>query len=136
MKIRRATEDKFITRKASPGHMTELITLLSTGKGTWAEVASLIKSQPWEKVLIITDEFGSKFTGENVELIVLNLSKDTYALRDDIKNTLKDKINGLEVAVNISSGSGKEHMALLAALISTGVGFRLVTLSRNRMQEL
>lgn len=117
--------------------MTELIAVLSTGQGTWTEVSQLIKSQPWEKVFLITNEFGKRFAvPQNGELIVLNPDMGIEELRDDVIKKLSGKITGLEVALNMVSGSGKEHMAVLGALMRMGVGFRLVTKGDKRIQEI
>src|SRR3989338_8182189 len=116
--------------------MTELIVMLSTGKGTWAEVAHLIKSQPWSKVFIITNDFGKDFKSENAEVMVANFNKPIKLLRDDIHKMLNGKIKDLEVALNIVSGTGKEHMALLAAILKLGVGVRLVALENNEFLDL
>lgn len=117
--------------------MTELVALLSTGKGTWSEVARLIKSQEWEKVFLITNEFGSRFQGgENVELLLVDFNKDILMLRDEIRSKLNGKIKGLEVAVNFASGEGKEHMVLLSVLMKLGVGFRIVTVTEKGCEEV
>ena len=116
--------------------MTELVALLSTGKGTWAEVSQLIKSKPWEKVYLITNDFGKeKFKPDsNTELLVVNYNSQNY--HDDIYKILKSKIKGLEVAFNLSSGDGKEHMALVSALMRLGVGIRIVTLVNGEFRDL
>ena len=44
---------------------------------------------------------------------------------------LKPKINNLEVALSIASGSGKEHMALMSALINLPVGVRFTALTKD-----
>jgi hypothetical protein len=49
---------------------------------------------------------------------------------------LKDKIKGTEVALNLVSGTGKEHMAILAALLKLGVGIRLVALTKEGFKEI
>ena len=116
--------------------MTELIALLGIGKGTWAEVAHLIKSQQWTKVYIITNDFGKDFRADNAEVHVANFNKPTKQLRDDIHKILQGKIKDLEVAVNITSGTGREHMALLAAILKLGVGMRLVTVENNEFMDL
>ncbi len=118
--------------------MTELIALLSSGKGTWAEVAALIKSMPWEKVFLITDGFGKeKFhVDEKSELIVVDFTSNVFTLRNELKEKLKGKINDLEVALHLGSGNGKEHMALLSALLGLGIGFRLVTIGQKGFEEL
>ena len=42
--------------------MTELIAFLSTGKGTWANVSGLIKGESWDKVYLLTNDFGKEKT--------------------------------------------------------------------------
>ncbi len=117
--------------------MTELVALLSVGKGSWAEVGRLIKSQTWEKIFLIGDSFASKFNvPENAELILVDFNLPLVQLRDDMGAKLLDKIKGLEVAVNIISGEGKSHMALLGALIKSGVGFRIVAAGDSGVEEI
>jgi hypothetical protein len=107
--------------------MTSLIACLSTGKGSWIEVKKIIGSDSFEKVYLITNDFGKeKFqAAENTELIVIDTRADTAEMIKQILAGLGDKVKG-EVALNLTSGSGKEHMALFAALIKLGIGFRLV----------
>ncbi len=118
--------------------MTELIAFLSTGKGTWGQVGALTKKEDFEKVLLLTNDFGKEnFTAnERTELIVVNANDEEEKLRDQILNSLKDKVKGSEVAVNFTSGSGKEHMALMSALMKMGVGFRLVVSTQEGVKEI
>jgi hypothetical protein len=108
--------------------MTQLIGCLSSGKGTWGELSKIIKSENWDNIVLITNKFGKENFRpiENTELIEVNFDVDTKILRDIIINKLKNKIKGIEVAINISSGNGKEHMALLSAILKLGVGIRFV----------
>lgn len=58
------------------------------------------------------------------EMQITQLSK---ALLYELKSQLsKDKIVDLDIAVNISSGSGKIHSAAISALMKLGYGIRLV----------
>jgi len=117
--------------------MTDLVAFLSTGKGTWAHVSALIKGEKWDKVYLLTNEFGKdKFTtDENTELIVINSNASEEELRDEIAKILKEKAKG-EIAVNFISGSGKEHMALIGALMKSGVGFRFMVSTKEGIKEL
>jgi len=115
--------------------MTTLITLLSTGKGTWTEVVKLINSHDWDKIYIITNEFGQKTfqKKDNMELIVINSNDSIEKLISQIKDSLN--VSNTEVALNLSSGSGKEHMAVLSAVLKSGLGIRLVTFE-NKLEEI
>src|SRR3989338_4444303 len=106
--------------------MTELIACLSTGKGTWGHVARLMQDQEWDKIFLITNDYGKENFNANdkTELINVNMNFGLKELRDDIINKLGKKVKGTEVAVNFISGTGKEHMALMSALLKLGVGMR------------
>ena len=117
--------------------MTSLVACLSTGKGTWTEVVKLIKTGKFEKVFLVTNQFGKDtFKSSDVEMIVVDSSKDYNGLIDDIKDGLKGKILDTEVAVNLVSGTGKEHMAIMGALLQLGLGLRFVVATETGVQEL
>jgi len=119
--------------------MTELVAFLSTGKGTWGHVNRLlpgINGEKWEKVFLLTNEFGvqnfkPQEGQDNVELIQLNTKGDIKGLGEEILKKLKEKVQGSEIAVNFVSGDGREHMAFTSALMKLGVGFRLVALDKD-----
>ena len=117
--------------------MTILVALLSTGKGTWGHVARLITEIEWEQVIILTNDFGEeKFSHEKpIEKIKLDLRQPIPDLREDIIKELKPKLKG-EVAINFVSGDGKEHMALMSALIKLGIGFRFMALTKEGPKEV
>jgi len=118
--------------------MTELIACLSTGKGTWGHVSRLIQDGEWDKIFLVTNAFGKEnFTPEKEsEFLVVDPNKGLVELRDDIYNQLKEKVKGTEVGLNIVSGTGKEHMALVSAVLKLGVGIRLTALTKEGVQEI
>jgi len=117
--------------------MVELIACLSTGKGTWGHVNRLINEHEWDNVFLIANEFAKDFKSEKkIELILINSDKFLSEIVEDIKNKLKGKIKGIEVALNLISGSGKEHMAILAALLKLGIGIRFVALTKEGVKEI
>jgi len=118
--------------------MTQLIACLSTGKGTWSHVSRLINEEAWDKVFLITNSFGKEnFTSAEkpVEFMEIDQNKPLIELRDDIKTHLKDKLDG-DVAVNLISGTGKEHMAIISALLQLGVGIRLIAHTKEGIKEI
>lgn len=118
--------------------MTDLVACLSQGEKSWAHIARLIKEQDWKRIFLITNEFGKKnFKAEkNVEFIVVDMNKPVFELIEEIRKGLKGKITDLEVALNIVSGTGKEHMAILSALLKQGVGIRLIAVTKDGIKEL
>jgi len=118
--------------------MTDMIACLSTGKGTWIEVLKIIDSESWEKIFLVTNEFGLKNFSckKKVEFIVIDEKKTAQEITKDILAQMKNKIQGFEIALNIVSGSGKEHMALLAALLKLGLAVRFISFEENKVVEL
>jgi hypothetical protein len=111
----------------------ELIALLSTGKGTWGQVAGLIQKGEWEKVIVVGPPFAKEFTvqGEPFDFIEFDPNKNLVQLKKEFSSKLKTKFEGLEVALSIASGNGKEHMALQSALLNLPVGVRFTALTKD-----
>ncbi|MBT96493.1 MAG: hypothetical protein QF567_00650 [Candidatus Pacearchaeota archaeon] len=115
----------------------ELIALLSTGKGTWAQVAGLVKYGEWDNIILLGDDFAKEFRADRkTEFIKVNLDKKLKDLRDEFVKKLKGKIKGTEVALSLASGDGKEHMALISALINLPVGVRFAALTKEGIIDL
>jgi hypothetical protein len=118
--------------------MTELVACLSLGKGSWNYILSLIKEESWDNIFLITNEFGKeKFKAENnIQFVVVDFKKPVFELIKNIKDQLKGKIKGIEVAVNLVSGTGKEHMAIMAALLKLGLAIRFVVVTQSGVKEI
>jgi len=52
-------------------------------------------------------------------------------MKQEILKKLEGKIDGTEVALSIASGEGREHMALISALLSLPVGVRFTALTKE-----
>ena len=112
--------------------MTDLIACLSTGKGTIGHVKRVIEGMEWGKIFLITnDSVDESFNKENIEKISIDTGRTITEMSADIKKALDGKISDLEVALNVVSGEGREHMAVISALLRMGLGFRLVALTRE-----
>ena len=118
--------------------MTDLIAFVSSGEGTWGHVQRLITEGEFERVFLLTDHFGKeKFIVDHpVEFLLIDSSEPTSILAEHIRKALEGKIKDMDVAVNFISGNGKEHMALLSALLKLGLGIRLVVLTKDGIVEL
>lgn len=115
----------------------ELIALLSSGKGSWAQVSGLMTHGEWDRIILIGDEFAKQFTHQKqFEFIKVDLNKKLKELKEDFLQKLKGKISGTEVALSIASGDGKEHMALISALINFPVGIRFAALTKEGVIDL
>ncbi len=115
----------------------ELIALLSRGEGTWAQVSGLMKYGEWDKIILLGDEFAKKFSHEKTfEFIKIDLNKKIGELKKEFSEKLKNKIDGTEVALSIASGDGKEHMALISALLNLPAGIRFAALTKDGVIDL
>ena len=115
----------------------ELIALLSTGKGTWAQVAGLLTHGEWDKIVLVGDEFAKEFShAKDFEFIQMDLNKKLKELKQEFSGKLKGKFKGTEVALSIASGDGKQHMALISALINLPVGIRFAALTKEGVIDL
>ena len=117
--------------------MADLVCSLGTGKGTWLEVSNLAKIYDWKNIFIITNDFGKENfnCGKPVTFIIIDWNKDYYSIKEIIIKELKDKVSG-DVALNFSSGTGKEHMAILSSMLSIGVGLRFIVPENNQIKEI
>ena len=118
--------------------MTDLIACFSTGPGTGAHVLKVIEGMQWSNMYLVADKsFQGKIPErENMKILYIDPQKTIAELSSDIKSFLDGKISDLEVGVNFVSGTGKEHMALLLALLELGLGIRLVALTKEGVKVL
>jgi hypothetical protein len=111
----------------------ELVALLSTGKGSWGQVAGLMQKGEWEKIVVVGAEYTREFNvpGIAFDFVEFDPNKGLVALKNDLQKKLAGKFEGMEVALSIASGNGKEHMALQSALLSVPVGIRFTALTKE-----
>lgn len=115
--------------------MTDLVACLTDDKGS-AHVSSLIKDHEWKNIFVIVNPGRQLNCGKKIELIAVDFAKPVFQVIGDIKRNLDGKFSDFEVALNLVSGNGKEHMAVLAALLKLGVGIRLVAVTKEGVKEL
>jgi len=117
--------------------MTSLVAVLGSGKGSWAALGEIINKEPWDKVFLVTNEFGKENYSKRIrssketEFLVLNFEDDVTVLSERIVSFLQGKIPDLEVGVCILSGEGREHTALISAVLKLGLSMRIVALSKE-----
>jgi len=105
--------------------------MVSSGKGTWGQVAGVINRGDWESIILIGDEFAKKFNVEKDFDFIEITSSGIADMKEEILKKLKGKIKGTEVALSIASGDGKEHMALISALLNLPAGIRFTALTKD-----
>lgn len=111
----------------------ELIAFLGEDKGAWGQITGLINRGKWDKIILVKNKNAIGFNGK-AEMIEVDSARMLSELKEEIARKLKGKISGLEVALSIASGTGKEHMALISALLGMPVGVRLVAFTKNGVE--
>lgn len=109
----------------------ELIALLSSGKGTWGQVSGLVKQGDWDNIILVGNSFARKFTLDKKHEFIEVQDNSLVKMKQELLEKLKNIIKGTEVALSIASGTGKEHMALISALLSVPVGIRFTALTKD-----
>jgi len=113
----------------------ELVAFLGNDKENWGQVTGLINRGEWEKIILVKSKSSEDYEpAKAAEIIKVDTSKPLTELKQDIINKLKDKFQGFDVHLSIASGTGKEHMALISALLSIPVGIRLVVFTKNGIE--
>ncbi len=113
----------------------ELVAFLGADKETWGQVTGLINHGEWDKVVLVKNKQVEDYpTPKNGEIITIDASQPLLELKRELMEKLGSKIGDLEVALSIASGSGKEHMALISALLSLPTGIRLVAFTKNGVE--
>tara|TARA_Y100000034_G_C6594795_1_gene258518 strand:- start:198 stop:554 length:357 start_codon:yes stop_codon:yes gene_type:complete len=118
--------------------MSTLVANLSTGKGTWGHVSRLIEDGKWDNIILVTNEFGKEnFTkNDSTTLVIVDPNQGIKELQQDISSKLKDLIKEPEVYLNVVSGTGKEHMALISSLLKLGLGINLTALTKDGIEDI
>ena len=118
--------------------MTDLIACYSSGKGTQLHVQKVIEGRAWNRVYLVTpsSEKESLSIPKTAEKIMIDTSQTIVEMASQIQKALNGKITDLEVALNLVSGEGREHMAVISALLKLGMGIRLVALTKEGVKVL
>ncbi len=109
----------------------ELICFLGAGEGTWGQVAGVINKGEWDSIILIGNDIARKFDSQKDFEFIETKTSGLIELKEEIMHKLKGKIKGTEVALSIASGNGKEHMALISAILSLPAGIRFTALTKD-----
>lgn len=113
----------------------ELVAFLGNDKENWGQVNGLINRGDWEKIILVKSKSSEDYESpKEADIVLVDTSKPLLELKEDLINKLRKKFQGFDVHVSIASGTGKEHMALISALLSIPVGIRLVVFTKNGIE--
>ena len=112
----------------------ELVALVGKDEENWGQINAVIKKGTWDKVLIVKTAMTSNFP-EGTETVEVDANLPLAALKQELLVSLKEHLSGdFEVALSIASGTGKEHMALISALLSIPVGIRFAVYTKSGVE--
>lgn len=116
----------------------EMVVFLGEDKENWGQVTALVKRADAEKIIVVRNKKAEGFPlNEKCEEVVVDSDKPLIELKEEMMNKLKPKLSGdFEVSLSIASGNGKEHMALISALLSVPVGIRIVVFTKNGIEVI
>ncbi len=113
----------------------ELVAFLGKDKESWGQISALVNKGKWDKVVMVKTKDAEDSILDDFDTIKINTDLPISLLKEDMLNKLKGKLSGeFEVALSIASGNGKEHMALISALLSIPVGIKLVAYTKDGIE--
>lgn len=112
----------------------ELIAYVGSDKENWGQITALVKRGEWEKVILVKDKSQAEVPAKG-DIVDIDSSRPMLELKSDLMEKLKKKVSGeFEVALSLASGNGKEHMAIISALLNLPVGIKLAVFTKEGVQ--
>jgi hypothetical protein len=112
----------------------ELVAYLGNDKENWGQVKALCSRMKWDSIILVKNKSSDEFGIEKADVVKIDSEKPLLDLKAELINKLKTRLNDIEVALSLASGNGKEHMAIISALLSIPVGIRLVVYTKEGVQ--
>lgn len=117
----------------------KLVAYISSDPSSYGQLSALInRLDEAEQILIVKDKSTSMpFASPICQAVDVDSSKDLISFKEEIQTALKPHLKeDFEVALSLASGNGKEHMALISALLTIPVGIRLTAFTKQGVEFL
>ncbi|MBS3071501.1 hypothetical protein J4408_00765 [Candidatus Pacearchaeota archaeon] len=116
----------------------EFVAFVGEDKENWGQITALINRIESNKIFLVKNKKAEDFPkNQKCEIIEVNSEKSLLELKSEIMDKLKQRLSKeFEVSLSIASGTGKEHMALISALLSVPVGIRLVVFTKQGLEYI
>jgi hypothetical protein len=114
--------------------MSVLIAFIPEERAAVIHLQRVIEGEDWDRIILIGE---GEFKSAKAFIRVFS-DRTLYLteLKKSYEEQMRDKVKVFEVGVNLMGGSGKEHMALIAAVLSLGLGIRFVALTPGGVREI
>lgn len=116
----------------------ELVAFVGEDRESWGQILGVINHIEAERVILVVNKKIVDFPEiDGSEKLYFDSSMPLADLKEEMKNRLKEKLSGdFEVALSIASGNGKEHMALISALLNIPVGIKIAVFTKGGINYL
>jgi len=116
----------------------ELVAFLGEDKQNWGQVTALLNRMEYEKAVLVQNKNTEEFpVNSKCKIIKVDSAKPISELTEELKSKLKVELSkDFEVALSLASGTGKEHMAIISALINVPVGIKLAVFTKEGINFL
>ncbi len=116
----------------------EFVACVGTDEHNWGQITALLNRLEYETAVLVVDAMASGYpTNDKCTIVKVDMGQPLLLLQKEIQDKLKKTIGGeFEVALSLASGTGKEHMAVLSALLNLPVGVKLVVYTKEGIQFL
>ena len=114
----------------------DLVAFLGTDKENLGQITALINRGEWDQVVLVKNkETPELAASKSYKTISINALADLISLKQEMQEKLKRELgNSFEVALSLASGTGKEHMALISALLSIPVGIKITAFTKKGIE--
>ncbi len=113
-----------------------LVALVGNDKENWGQITALMHRMECEHIVLVVNNTVNDFpASEKCSVIEIDNTLPLLELKKVLIESLKPQIGKeFEVAVSLASGTGKEHMALISALLNIPVGICLAVYTKQGVQ--
>lgn len=113
----------------------ELVATVGLDKESWGQVTGLMNHGTWDRIVLIKNKLALDFpVPEGVEAIFIDTAQPLTEIKAYLVEKLKTMLSEFDACVSIASGTGKEHMALISALLAIPTGIRLVAFTKKGIE--
>jgi len=116
----------------------KLVAFVGEDKENLGQVTALLNRFEHDGALLVKDKrTGRIVSNGKCKFIDVDASVDLLSLKKEFQEKLRKELAGdFEVALSIASGTGKEHMALISALLSIPVGVKFIVFTKKGVEFL
>jgi hypothetical protein len=115
----------------------KLVAYIGKDPATYGQISALInRIEDLEQIILVKDKSTQMpFSNPICKALDVDSSKDLMTFKDEIQNALRPLLKeDFEVALSLASGNGKEHMALISALLTLPVGIKLTAYTKQGVE--